>query len=505
MTSTLPILLCLASGFVIVCLGWPRQVPIASDLLLKTSLSAGYGLGIFSVVFFLSKVFGVTNLVVVDLLLLVLLVVALFLRTRASALSLSSSPPVELEGSAWFSRTLTAAFVIAFCTAIYSTVMRTLVHLHGAWDALAIWNLHARFLIRGRHDWHDGFSPLIAWSHPDYPLLLPAAVAHFWSYIGHDDVAVPALIGLVFTFSTLGLLCSALSTLRGHMPAMLGGIALLTTPFFLKLGTWQQADVPLSFFFLATVALLALHDDRAGGDVPQSSPGLLALAGLAAGFAAWTKNEGLLFLGTIIVARYVVIRRDSRRACPERNPILPEIAPLLSAVVPILLLIAYFKHSIAPPGDLFSDPKTMLHKLLEPARYIAVVVWFVKELLRFGDWLVPTTFLMVGYYFVVGREAPRRSDLALRSSVLALALTFAGYFATYLITPHGIYWHLSNSVKRLYVQLLPSTIFLFFLAVKNRSGEYLADPFSQGIENLLRRVRNKTSPVLQATLGNFSR
>lgn len=473
MALALAALVCLASGFVLVCLGWSRRVPLASDLLLKASLSVGYGLGIFSVIFFLSRVFNVTNLIAVDLLVFACLLICFFLlRTHATTVNTLSLSKEERAGPTWFHRLLTAAFAIALCAALYSAIVRTLAHRHGdGWDAFAIWNLHARFLFRGGPHWRDGFSSLIPWSHPDYPLLLPAAVAHFWSYLGHDAPAVPAIIGLVFTFSTVGLLFSTLSILRGRMQAMLGGIALLATPSFIELGTWQYADVPLSFFFLATVALLCLHDDHVGDGFSQGSPGLLALAGLAASFAAWTKNEGVLFLCAIVLVRYLLIRRDSRRRVPdERAPSVREIAPLLGSILPIFVLIVYFKHFVAPPGDLFSDPKTMLHKLLDPVRYWAIVQWYAKEFLRFGHWLlVPATLLMLGYYFTVGQETRTSSSLALRSCVLALALTVAGYFAVYLVTPYDIYWHLRFSLSRLFLQLWPSSIFLFFLAVPRPS------------------------------------
>ena len=36
----------------------------------------------------------------------------------------------------------------------------------GGWDAVAIWNLHAKFLADNNH-WHDMFQHPLAWSHPD--------------------------------------------------------------------------------------------------------------------------------------------------------------------------------------------------------------------------------------------------------------------------------------------------------------------------------------------------
>jgi len=62
---------------------------------------------------------------------------------------------------------------------------------HGETDAIAIWNLRARSLLRGGREWAAVLSPAIGWSHPDYPLLLPLTVARLWSYAGSETTAVP--------------------------------------------------------------------------------------------------------------------------------------------------------------------------------------------------------------------------------------------------------------------------------------------------------------------------
>ncbi len=472
MPLALAALLCIACGFLLVSLGWLCRAPRTDDLLLRASLSVGYGLGIFSLTFFLALVYGVTNLVAVDLVVFALLLVSfLLLRTRAATSAIVSSTRQEIHGPPLLHRILTSAFAVALCVAVYSAILRTLAHPHGdGWDAFAIWNLRARFLFRAGTHWRDGFGPLLSWSHPDYPLLLPGAIANFWIYLGHDDPAVPAIIGFLFTFCTVGILFSALSILRGRTAAMLGALALVTTPFFIEQGTSQYADVPLAFFVLATIALLCLHDYDSVN--PFYSPLLHALAGLAAGFAAWTKNEGLLFLCAILAAYFLILVSSKilRDASPQPRQERPHdswisFATLLAAVAPAFLLIAWFKLSIAPPGDLFSDPATTLHKLLDPARYWAVLKWYVKGFIRFGHWLpIPGTLVLLGFYWVASSREGEEPALGFRSSILALILTLAGYFAVYLITPYDIYWHLRFSLTRLFLQLWPSTIFLFFVS-----------------------------------------
>lgn len=476
MAFFLSAILCFASGSVLVSLCWAGKGSSFSDVALRVSLSAGYGLGLFSVVFFVARVFDVKRQYAVDWLVCALLSAALLARFRKALGKPAAVATEECERwPAWFVRVLTAAFVTTLCAAIYAAIMRTLAYPHGSgWDAFAIWNLHARFLFLGGANWRDGFTPLLPWSHPDYPLLLPAAAAHFWTYLGYDDARVPAAIGFVFTFATAGVLVSSLSILRGQVQAMLATIALLATPAFIEQGTAQYADVPLSFFFLATVALVCLHEDRARSG-PTAAHGLLVLAGLGAGFAAWTKNEGLLFLGAIIGAslfHLVIARRQTKPSPRGLGKNWFSFAVLAAAIVPGLVVIAYFKHSIAPPGDLFSDPGTTLHKLLTPARYWAVIQWYVKGFLRFGEWLlVPGTLLLLFLYIVTGRDTRGTGQAGFRTCALALSLTLAGYFVVYLITPYDIYWHLRFSLTRLFLQVWPSAVFLFFLVVRGAREE----------------------------------
>jgi len=506
MALVLAVILCLVCGFALASLGWPRSAGLGSAVLLRASLTGPFGLAVFSIIFFIGRVFGVSHLVALDLIAGTMLAAAAARRRSqgdpqglkpaliaapggtAEAVPYPAVPfPVvpcsDRIGSAgsgtgkrishpvWLERVVTAGFVVSVGAAVYSAWLRAWARPQGSgWDAFAIWNLHARFLFRGGGHWRDGFSPLISWSHPDYPLLLPAAVAHFWSYLGHDEPAVPAVIGLVFTFCTVGLLCAALWLLRGRSCALLGGLALLSTPAFIDLGTWQYADVPLSFFLLATVVFLCLRDERAG-----SSPGLLALAGVAAGFAAWTKNEGVLFLCAIVLALAWHMGRERSRKMSSQGFEGRRVStiPLLAALTPVLVVIIYFKRFVAPPGDLFSDPASMLHKVLEPARYWAVIKWYATEFFRFGHWLaIPGTLLLVGFYFAVAKEQHARRGPGFRAAVVGLALTLAGYFAVYLITPLDIYWHLRFSLDRLFLQVWPAVIFLFFLSV--RAGEQSA-------------------------------
>ncbi len=460
MALVLSIFLCLTTGYLVVAVGWARRASRPTDFFLRASLSAGYGLGVSSIAYFIARA-GEFSLLTLDLFALALPLFLLSWRRKPVIFAGDvATSQTSLLWPLWLRRTVAASFVLALCAAIYSAIRLAISHPHGdGWDAFAIWNLHARFLFRGGAQWRDGFSALIPWSHPDYPLLLPAAIAHFWTFLGHEDMAVPALIGLAFTFSTIGLLVSSLALLRGSTVAMLGGLTLLSTPFFVEQGAAQYADVPASFFVLATIVLLALYDRPAHGSTGR---GFLVLAGLGAGFAAWTKNEGLLFVLSILAARLLerIVQKNHSHLSRRRNAGLL----ILISFVPALLLIAWFKHSVAPASELFSNPGA-LHKLLVPSRYGAILQWYGKAFLRFGEWtFIPGTLLLVGFYLAANRRTGAHHAPGTRASAIAVGLTLAGYFVIYLITPYDLYWHLRFSLNRLFLQLWPSVIFLFFLA-----------------------------------------
>jgi hypothetical protein len=73
---------------------------------------------------------------------------------------------------------LLLVMLLAIATFVMSGFWQT--NPHGNWDAWAIWNLRARFLIHGGNVAQRAWSPALISSHPEYPLLVSGFVARCW-------------------------------------------------------------------------------------------------------------------------------------------------------------------------------------------------------------------------------------------------------------------------------------------------------------------------------------
>src|SRR5207249_3821014 len=128
---------------------------------------------------------------------------------------------------------------------------------------------------------------------------------------------------------------------RSRRYAAVAAIVLIGTPFFISDGASQEADLPLSFFMLAAFGLIWLHELN---EVQRRR--LLILAGFFAGLAAWTKNEGMLFLLALACAYGSVTYKSGIRNTARG------VAWIGLGALPALITIAYFKSSMAPPDVL---------------------------------------------------------------------------------------------------------------------------------------------------------
>ena len=410
-------------GFVLLSL-----FPLALDRPFKVFLSLGVGFGIASCVYFLDPRKSWTPLVEYAAL-AALIALNLWLWRRASGLSASGRPEAGLNNEKPF-WALVAAFLAAVALSGTFLVLHLVKYRHGGQEAWGAWNLVARFLYRTGDKWGNALSELYGRFHADYPLLVPSLVARCWQYMGQESVLAPILIAVLFTTGTVGLLFSALLMLRGKSQALVAGLVLASTPLFLASGADQYADVPLAFFFLATIVMLYLQDRFVECNWTYG-----ALAGLSAALAGWTKNEGLLFIAIIALVR-VAIGAATKRV--------KTITPFLAGLAPVLVLILYFRYRFAAAA------------LFGPAPdYSRFAVGFALDLVSFGGWYFSPVFLLAIYGLCLGVKLDQRDKPILWTAAAALVLMSAGSAFLSKVT-----------VNRVILQLWPTLLFACFLVIR---------------------------------------
>jgi hypothetical protein len=435
-----------------------RQMrPVWTQGLLWCGLTLGLVVGLSSIIFFLGLVtindrgtMALAGPLAASIGAMLLAIPALRKRDTLNSRPIKSDSPAS---GAWPTKILLALLLLVIVCAVLQFIVLSRNVPHGFGDAYAIWNLRARFLHRSGADWTGAFDAKLAWSHVDYPLLLPACIACYWDVLGSETTLVPQAIAMAFTFGTVLVIIAALGYVRSTSQGLLAALVILGGGFFFGRGVSQYADVPLAFYIVTALSLIAIHD-RMG----DRSYRLLAAAGLCAGFAAWTKNEGLLFLLCISAALTLagVLRSGWRQTARS-------LGAFALGAAPILLVVFLFKAFYAGHNDLVSEQgwQRTVERLLNPSRYMLILQHLVQQIKT-----VPVLFAvaLAIHCLLVGKI--HRPSLPIASvSLLCLAFMSVGYLLVYVTTPHDLTWHLETSLDRLMLHLFPAGVLSLFLVL----------------------------------------
>ncbi len=500
-------------GYFVVAALWRDRSRDPADRLIHAAAAVGLGVGIVAALDFLCLVLmgrASHAIVYVDLAVLIGVFLAHRLGRKPSA-----TRPARTPGR--ISCGLFLLFVIIALGVVGTMLLRA---PDGAWDAIAIWNLHAKFMTATSPGaWKGMFDPIMAPSHPDYPPLLPAFVARGWTYVGQPIPLVPMTLAFTFTLGLLVLIAAAVASARNAMLGALACAVLAASPIFLGTALSQYADMPLAFYFLLALALLHRADQE-----PELHAGLHVLAGLAASMAALTKNEGSLFivaLGAGRLLRMLLVGHARRE--------LKSLAWLLAGMAPILCCLLLYK-SFTPANYLVSGQgKDFWSKLLSRPRARLIVDQLALELesphsfavgyvqkVRTWHWhlLAAASFMLFfgidrrrlarrlsrwalalvvcglvadilstrlatgafGWHWSVaiaaalatvamGFDLGRLKHPSFLAATTTLVLMNAGYFVVYMLTPLDLRWQLMFSIERLVFHTMPVAIFVAFLAM----------------------------------------
>jgi hypothetical protein len=370
------------------------------------------------------------------------------IRYRAKRLKLKSIELIDI--------------VCLFCVigAILIFLFELFQNPYGRWDAWAMWNLKAKWLVKG-NDWINVFSNEI--SHPDYPILVPLAISRIWTHKGFFSLFDPVMVAFIFFTSIILVEYGAISILKTSYQGKLAVILLTATPFFVIDSAGLCADIPLAFYFITFCILYTLAQEF-------RSRKLLVISGISLGLSTWTKNEGLLFsLGALSIhfvfslyrLGFYIWLRDFYRIC--------------IGFVPLFFAMMLLKYLYAPPNDLLSsfNLQIILENITDINRYVVIFNNFTRELVYIGDWIIQVPIVLIFFAITMGHN--KKQNFISLSLLSILIIMVAGYFMIYLLTPRNLQWHMGTSMNRLIIQLWPTFIFVYFY--------YLEIPYERSVSH----------------------
>jgi hypothetical protein len=473
MIALLSLLLPIAAGWV-----WCRALHVPRPGLgllgfaLRGGLAIALGLGASSTLFFFLTLMGLANLPAIALCEIALLAAGMLLMRSGSGSQESAKQDAPSAGPLTGIHYALVAAVLLLAGLAGAIVSNTYAGApHGRWDAWAIWNLRAKY-VAGEGTWENAVSPLLAETHPEYPLGTPSLIARTWVYGGRDfDPAVPACISALYALATLLLLVGALGTTRGPTLGLLAGCVLLSAQSWVGEVGAQYADIAVGSYFAAALALLAL---ALAAPNEASSRVCTILAGVCAGFGAFVKNEGLAFAVMVLVA--LAVSRLGRRRLPA----------FAIGLAPGLLLVLIFKFFIAAHDpEVAQSVRSMAAKVADFSRWGAIFGVFGARVWTLGEWYAHPLVLAAAAWFWFRPTGPRTATAdrpfqqasPLQQALplwIACGLMLAMYFGAYLITPADLKWQLDTSMDRLLVQLLPAVLMSLLFATATEQAPQVA-------------------------------
>jgi len=313
------------------------------------------------------------------------------------------------------------------------------------WDAFAIWGFKAKVLA------HDALRPAPAYfhdltfsySHLDYPLMVPFLTAGAYAAMGTIDDQTGKLVSvflaaLIVPMAYLGLRWK----LRRLPAACLSTIPALLPVLFRHAGA-GCADLPLAMFHAGSIFYVARWIDRQQRED-------LVLAILFSGFAAFTKNEGLI----LALANGAVMLGFGLGHNRQRQWVgaVAFFAGLLAMDAAWLL----WSHSLPRTHEDYGSKLLSIQVVTHLPRLKQIIPAMVVQTTDLQTWGL--LWIMTGAMALLGWQAfARRYVLALW---LLLGLQLASYALAYSVTPWNLTVLMPVTLDRLLSHAIPALIFL---------------------------------------------
>jgi hypothetical protein len=296
-------------------------------------------------------------------------------------------------------------------------------------DAISIWLFKAEMFAAGGPTPTYFHAQLTVWSHPDYPLNVPIALA---AASNAGGLALAALVSPASFAALLLLVAGGIARLYGAIPAALATLMLATLMEPCRLATMAVADMPLALYAGAAGLYLLLWW-RLGQRADAWRMALLA------GGCIWTKKEGLV-IAAIYLAAFAVA--ESRRPRATRTW-----APLLGVLAIPLPWLAFM--AIVHPAATDFLPFTPSVLVTHVDRVPTILHYAGEQAVMWQNWGLFWPVLL-GVLVLWRRPSPLHGVLALQLGAVLVPYIFSDWYPW---TDHVVY-----SLDRLVAHLAPLAV-----------------------------------------------
>ena len=361
----------------------------------------------------------------------------------------SGSKQREASGTR-FEFVLVMLFAIELIAMFWASFQDTL-----GWDGLVVWEIKARYaFLNGGVIPSAFFSDASrSFANPHYPLLLPLTETWFYLWLGDSNQFWIKLIFPIWCGAAMSILLVAGEELSGER--IVGWVVALLFPLapclHNKPGGFQvgYADAPLGAMYVAA-GLYLLRFIRDG-----SRDAMVLFITLAA-LLPWMKPEGIVLWSTISLCGALALRIKGRPWASVAASFLPG----LTLIVLWQIFLACVHEQSAK--DFIFPTLGILSRNIH--RVGGILGHTIRELTALRHWGI--FWLLVGLA-MCGIVVPWRRP---RAAVLLwlFLVPFVCYCASYLVSALDYVWHMDTSLRRHFVQLVPTAWLLVALAIAPR-------------------------------------
>ncbi len=325
---------------------------------------------------------------------------------------------------------------------LFGSVVRPI----SAWDALAIW------AVKGKAIFSLGTIQAVKdyGAYPFYPLNIPIAMALFYHF-GEPFVKS------IFSFYFMAMLMVFYGSLRRYSSchvALAGTLMLALTPFVFSHSTIAYANLPMAFYYAASVIYLY-------GFFKENNRGFLMLSSILLGVGCWTRPDGLvwLFPNLTVLGIYALRRKQ------WLEPIL-YLGPVLAFFGPWSAFAKYIIGRSSPyVGYTLQSIRKFFALDIETSRMQGILHYFYQQIQSYSVWGYAWVFFF--FILILYSTRIRKYSYLLALVGLDILILFFIFYTAPETNNMGLDWWLKTGFNRITLHFFPLILFQTVLLVSD--------------------------------------